>query len=297
MKRFTRPLIILLALVLFGAMAMGSGSDAPAEDSGKKDITTSESESAEEITAVSIEEQILLDQDGLLITAKEYVNDSIWGDGIKLLIENNTETNLGINCNATIVNNYMITDLFSASVAAGKKANETVWLSSVELKAAGIENVGQVELYFHVYDNDTFESKFNADVAVIKTSVFDQMDTTPDDVGQELFNQNGIRIVGKVVDENSFWGTAVLLYLENNSGSNVLVACDDMSINGFMVTPIFSSTVYDGKMALDEITIFRNELEENGITSVDDIELKFHIFNPDTFKTIVDTEPIQFSAK
>lgn len=73
------------------------------------------------------------------------------------------------------------------------------------------------------------------------------MDTTPNDSGTELYNENGIRIVGKTVDENSFWGTAVLLYCENTSGTDVGISVDDMSINGFMMTPFFSTTVYDEK--------------------------------------------------
>lgn len=47
------------------------------------------------------------------------------------------------------------------------------------------------------------------------------MDTTPNDAGMELYNENGVKIVGKTVDEGSFWGTAVLLYCENTSGKNV----------------------------------------------------------------------------
>ena len=39
----------------------------------------------------SINEQVLVDQDGIKITATEYVTDSIWGDGIKLLVENNSD--------------------------------------------------------------------------------------------------------------------------------------------------------------------------------------------------------------
>ena len=41
----------------------------------------------------------------------------------------------------------MITDLFSADVAAGKQSNEVMYLSSTELKAAGIDTVGQIEMY------------------------------------------------------------------------------------------------------------------------------------------------------
>lgn len=299
MKKSIRMLSVVPVLALFAVMAMGSGSDTSDKDDGgnKKEIVSTTENETTAATEVSIVEQVLLDQDGLKITAKEYVNDDIWGDGIKLLIENNSDTDLGVGCNALIVNNYMITDLFSSSIAAGKKANETMWLSSHELEAAGIENVGQVEIHFHIFDSNSYETKFDSDVVTIKTSAFEEMDTTPNDAGQELFNQDGIRIVGKVVDEDSFWGTAVLLYVENTSGTNVTISCEDLSVNGFMVTPVFSSTVYDGKMAFDEITILSPELEENDITSVDEIELQFHIFNTDTYNTIIDTEPITFSAK
>ena len=134
------------------------------------------------------------------------------------------------------------------------------------------------------------------DCVTIKTSAYDIMDSTPNDSGQELYNADGIRIVGKYVDENSFWGAAVLLYIENNSGKNKVIQCDDMSINGFMVTPYFSSTVYDGKKAIDDITLMSTELEENNITSVDDIELKFRIMNDD-FSNSYESDLITFSAK
>ena len=245
----------------------------------------------------AINEMVLLEQDGIKITAKEYVNDVIWGDGIKVLIENSGDKNLGVSCNALIVNNYMITDLFSSTVAAGKKANEIIYLSSSELKAAGIEKVGQVELSFHVYDSDSYESVFDTELISIQTSYYNEMDIVPEDAGTELLDQNGVRIVGKVVDENSFWGTAVLLYLENNSGKNVIVSCDNMSVNGFMVTPYLYSSVYDGKMAIDEMTIMSSDLEENGIATIENIELSFHIIDADSFQTIFDSEPITFSTK
>lgn len=66
----------------------------------------------------SINGEVLVDQDGIKITATEYVTDSIWGDGIKLLVENNSAKDYTIGCDALIVNDYMITDLFSADVAA-----------------------------------------------------------------------------------------------------------------------------------------------------------------------------------
>ena len=123
------------------------------------------------------------------------------------------------------------------------------------------------------------------------------MDTKANDDGMELYNEDGIRIVGKTVDENSFWGAAILLYIENDSGHDVGISVDDMSINGFMMTPYFSTQVYDGKKSLDDITLLSSELEENGIEAVEEVELKFHIYDLDSYETIADSDPITFTAK
>ena len=113
----------------------------------------------------------------------------------------------------------------------------------------------------------------------------------------ELYNEGGIKIVGKTVDENSFWGTAILLYIENNSGKNVGISVEDLSVNGFMLEPLFSADVYDGKKAVNEITLMSSDLEENDIEAIEDVELKFHIYDIETYDTITDTDIITFSAK
>lgn len=191
----------------------------------------------------------------------------------------------------------MITDLFASEVAAGKKANEVMYLSSSQLKAAGINAVGQIEIYFHVYDSESWDTLFDTECITVQTSRYASMDTIPDDVGTELYNGDGIRIVGKTVDEDSFWGTAILLYCENNSGKNVGISVEEMSINGLMMNPLYSTTIYDGKMSIDEITIFSSDQEENGIEKIEEVELKFHIYDADTYGTITDSDPITFSVQ
>ena len=312
----SKLLVGMISICTIAALLTGCSSSAPSETKdivqeekteGKtqtEDKKTEEGSSEENAAAeksegvdVSIEEQVLVDQDGIKITALEYVKDSIWGDGIKVLIENETDKDVMVGCNALIVNDYMINDLFASEVAAGKKSNETIYLSSSELKAAGIDTVGRIEIYFHVYDSDSFDNIFDSDCVTIETSAIDSIDTTANDEGTELYNDGGIRIIGKTVDENSFWGTAILLYIENQSGNNVGISVDDLSINGFMLTPYFSTTVYDGKKCIDDITIMSSELEENGIESIDEVELKFRVYNSDSYETIAESDPITFSAK
>ena len=217
MKR--KWIVAVLCLAVFAAMALGRGQSDSDEtkqavsSEGSEKVDTDENTSnasdvskASSGAAVTIDEQVLFDQDGIVVTATEYVTDNIWGDGIKLLLENNSDKDVTVGCNALIVNDYMITDLFSSGIAAGKKSNETLYLSSSQLKAAGIENVGKIEIYFHIYDSSTYDTVFDPECVVIQTSAYANMDTMPNDAGTELYHQDGIKIVGKTVDENSFWG-------------------------------------------------------------------------------------------
>jgi hypothetical protein len=45
---------------------------------------------AETETDITIDEQVLMDQNDIVVTATEYTTDSFWGDGINLLLENNS---------------------------------------------------------------------------------------------------------------------------------------------------------------------------------------------------------------
>lgn len=299
MNKYRGIIALLLALLMMVSLT------ACLDDSGdNKDITgggTSNNggttNNGNENVAVTIDESVCFEYNGLTVTAKEFVDDSIWGAGVKLYVENNGTGNYTLSTEAVIVNNCMVDAYLSCSVAAGKKANDTIYLSSSDLEAAGINNIGQIEFYFYLFDSSTYETVYKTDCVTIKTSVYSSMDTTPDETGHVLYNQGGIKIIGKYVDENTFWGSAVLLYVQNNTGRNITVSCEDMSINGFMVTGYYYANVYSSKYSLDEITIMSSDLEDNGITSIDEIELKFHIYDSDTYSTIANTDAITFSAK
>lgn len=268
-----------------------------AETTAVGETADTQTEVSSDTSDTTIDEQVLLDAKDVKVTATQYISDGLLGDSVNLLIENNSSSDIGVGCSALIVNNYMIGNLLSSEVSAGKKSNESLDLYSSELEAAGIDNVGQIEIYLYLYDPDSYETIYTADPVTIRTNHYDDMDTTPNDDGQELYNEGGIRIVGKYVDEDSFWGNAIVLYLENKSDQDVLIQCDDLSVNGYMMTPYFSCDVYKGKMAISSIDLMSSELEQNGIESVEDVELTFQIINPDTYETIRSTDKISFSAK
>lgn len=303
---------VVLAICLLLACASGCSSSTEStkaistggeKSAGEPVATTAAEETTTEATTEAaktptIEETIVYDKGGIKITAKEYETDSFWGDGVKFLIENDTKKNITVGCDALIVNDYMISDLFVASVAAETKTNETMHLSSSQLKAAGIDVIGKIEVYFRIYDSDTFKNIAKPDCITIKTSLYDQMDTKADDSGEVLYDKGGIKIIGKYVDENSFWGKAILLYIENSSTKNVTIQADNLSINGFSFnSALFSSTVYAGKKAYSSIDLLSTELEKNSIESVEEVALKFKILDAKSFKSIAKSDLIKFKTK
>lgn len=292
MKKKIFALILSAALALSLA-ACGESTQTPI-DSGSGSAAQSEPAAAVTIAP----DTVLLDRDGLVITAKEFVTDELWGPGVKVLVENNSSRNLGITCNSMSVNGYMIGDLlFSSSVAAGKKANETLYFSEHDLDCSGINTVADVLISFHVYESDSYETVFDTEEIQLKTSAFGTVEQPALDDGKELYNRDGVRIVGKYVEEDSFWGAGVLLFMENTTDRNILIQCDDMSINGFMVHPYFSSTINNHRMSLAEITVLSNDLEENDIQSVENVELTFRIINAKNYDTIAETGPVSFTTK
>ena len=117
---------------------------------------SSDTSSAEsEFTAVTIDETILYDQDGYKITAKGLTTDGYSGPQVKLLIENNSSKSIIVQCRNLSVNGYMIEPVFSADVAAGKKANDSITLMKSDLEAAKITTIADIEFCLHIIDADS----------------------------------------------------------------------------------------------------------------------------------------------
>lgn len=109
---------------------------------------------------------------------------------------------------------------------------------------------------------------------------------------QVLYENEGIRIIAKSIDYSSFLGPELKVLIENDSDEPITVQARDCSINGLMVDPMMSADIQPDKKNNDSITFTNSELKKNGIESIGTIELKFHIFNADTWSTIADTDTI-----
>ena len=110
---------IMVAVVAIGALLASCGSTETTID---KEIVENTEEEAEEATeevaeepvleAVTIEETVLLDESGIKITATG-LEDGWLGTDLKLLIENNGDTNVTVQARNSSVNGFMVDTMMS----------------------------------------------------------------------------------------------------------------------------------------------------------------------------------------
>lgn len=307
-KKFLAVLLTILLLVSMASCVEvvsdtgeGSGGEIIGDTIGASKETeetpgeTSANETAKPVPdELTVEETLCFEYNGITVTAKKLVEDSWQGTGLRLNIANDTSKTYTVAVDSVIVNDCMISDFFSCEVAAGKKANDTLYFSSTELSEAGIEKIGKIEIYFYIYDSTTYDRVYESECVTIKTSAYESISDDRKDDGYVLYEGKDVKIVGRYVEQYDWLGKALVLYIENNRSENVIVSCEEMSVNGYMVSGWLYETVYAGKYAVTEITISDSELADNDIDKVEEFELKFEVQNPDTYEVIVLTDALSF---
>ena len=137
----------------------------------------------------------------------------------------------------------------------------------------GINEVGSVALSLNQLDPN---GNYIAEERSIEIMVHG-VDTGYDDTGEEVYRNNGLRIVAKTILEDSSEYSSdmyVLMLAENTSGRTLTIddTYDSLSVNGYMTDySFYSAELADGESAALEIRLQESSLEENQIASVSDI--------------------------
>lgn len=307
-KKNNKPLIglgIAFAVLVVSFIATptsssssSSNASSAASKTENKAASTAFSSETKQSDEVSISEQVLVEQDGIKITAKSYTPDAeytsgiVWlangvipgADGINLLIENDSDKNIEVYCNGLAVNDFMVDTTFMPDVSAGKKANETLYIPHSGLADAGIYETQKIEVWLTVYDKNTQKALFSADDITIETSAANNEPTPDPNFSASVYSENGITITGTPIQESMPLGTNIVtMLIKNDSGKDVQVYCDTISANGYMVNPwVLSKKIYSGKKAVCTIGVQDEELTKNSIANVNDIECMVKLLDPDT---------------
>ena len=279
-----------------GASDEGGESKADEGSAGATDGQGTEAQQDTEASAASgketIEETVLLDEGGLKVTAKSLDKNALMGPEIKLLIDNESGKDLTVQTRNVSINGYMVDTMMSADVVSGKKANDSLTFMRSDLQACGIDTIADMEFSFHVFETSNWHDYLNSDPVVLKTSAAEGYNYVYDDSGDVAYTDDNLKIVIKGLSNDSLLGPGVVVYIANTGSQDVTVQAKDVSINGFMIDPIFSADVCVGKHAVDSITFMSSNLKDNGIDKIEKVELSFHVFTTNGWDTVVDTDPV-----
>ena len=161
----------------------------------------------------SIEKTVLLDKDGILVTATGLTEEEWMGPEISVLIENNTDRPITVQALDVSINGIMVSPLFFCDVAAGKKSNETIDFYQTDLDNMGISTIQSIELKLEALDSDDWESIVTGDVVTLRTDAPEQQQVL-DTSGTPALNQDGLEVTVRGVKAgDSTWGPEIQLLL------------------------------------------------------------------------------------
>ncbi len=297
--RYKRTLIFFIMMLSFLLYACGTkekedrtGEVGDSKDQQKNQGQDADQASGTDTTEVTISEQVLYDEGGLKITATSLEMEEFLGPEIKVLIENNTDQDITVQTREVSINDLMMEPTFSSDVAAGKKANDSISFFKNELERNAIDKIAKIELRLNIFAED-FDTIAETDPILIYTTAKDNYVQTYDDSGKVLYEKNGIRIIDKGLANDEFFGPEIRVYIENNTTKAITVQVENVSVNGFMADPIFSSDISPGKKINDGISFL--DLDENGIERIEEAELSFNIFDMNSLDDIDISDPIRLT--
>lgn len=299
-KKSKMLIALLLAMVMILATACSSSDEVkqPANVNGDSSVNSNEehagndSNDAQEndTVEITVAETVLYEADGVKVTATGY-EDGWMGPEIKILVENDSSKNVLVTSASVSANGYMMPSAaLYAEVAAGKKANETLTIMSSELDQSGIEMLAELQFYLQIQDPETWETITTSDLLTLTTSAA-PYEQPVDDSGDVLYDFDGIRIICKGLKQDIIWDGTVVFYMENNSGKEISIYAENVSVNGFMQDVGLWSDLRPSTKIIDGMSMIDlSDLEIENIDQIENIEFNLRIVDANTWEDIVTTD-------
>ena len=244
---------------------------------------------------VTLENQVIYDKDGVRITVTGLEADTWTGTKIWMMLENNTDRNLLLTGDVFVVNGITVQAYLYAEVAAGMKANDSLELFTDVLDMAGIEKIATVRGYdTRLVDSDSLDTVAKIPLS-LETSVAQTHVQNVEDAGETVFSQDGVTVIARVISEE-FYGQSVQLLVKNDTGRDIIVEAENISVNGYTVDAWLYDTVCKDTVRFSELDLFASGLQNNGIEAVETVTFTLRILDDATYETIMKSDVLTVSA-
>ena len=93
--------------------------------------------------------------------------NSIFGPSVVVYIENNSSQSVAVQVRDVSINGFMVDGMFSCDVNTGKHAVDSITFLSSELEENEIEKIEDIELSFHIFDSDSWDTIADTEPIII----------------------------------------------------------------------------------------------------------------------------------
>lgn len=244
---------------------------------------------ASEQTEPVLPEQVIYDADGIRITVKGMEEKTMTGTNVKILLENGTDRNVVFSGDLFVVNGITVPGYLYAEAAAGTRKNDAIEFYTDALNSSGISYIGEIRGYdTRIVDTDTYETL--ATVSLELTTAHAQEGAySHDESGVKLYEDQGILVAAQMISEE-FYGRTARLLVKNETGKDIIVEAENISVNGYTVDAWLYDTVVADTVRFCQLDLFQSGLEENGIDQIETISFRLNFLDESNFDTIAQSE-------
>lgn len=244
---------------------------------------------------LTLAESVIYNTGGIKMTVKGIDDSALLGVSIDVLIENDSTTSIMIQTSNFSVNGYMVMDILAETVAVGKKANAQITILSTSLDELGITLIKDIEFTVSIRNADSWAVIDETTKVSLVTNAEASKLTIRDFTGTTVLEQNGFKIVYVETILDGFIGSEIFFYVENTSSSNGRIQAEEVSINGFMLTPVFNIDVAAGMKAYGALSVMSQDLKDNNITKITALEMILKVYDQDTFSELASSDVVKLT--
>lgn len=283
-------LALALSLPACGSLSdtSGGGASSPQQENPAQTNQTPASGTPDGNKTITFEGITVVDNEECLIQITGIDPDNMWGYTLKASLENKSaEKTYMFSVTSASINGIECDPFFATDVAPGKKSNNEISFSTSTLEENGVSNFTDIELSFRVYDSNDWLADNVAEETVHVYPYGEENAETfvrqPQSGDNIILDNDYASVIVTGYEEDAIWGYTVNLFLLNKSGQNIMVSVDDASVNGYMADPFYAKSVSAGKCAFSSMSWSNSTLEDNGITTVEEIEFTLRVYDNDNW--------------
>lgn len=242
------------------------------------------------VAGTTVPETVLVDRDGVKITAKglSLTSDSDPTINLSINIQNTRDEDLSISPGDFTINSFQVFVLEYFDVPKQSNADYEIEVDMEEFEMYQIEHIMTIGLRFDVSKTD-HKTIFESEEVSFVTSAYGQYVQQYNFSGTSIYDKDNIKITVLPQITEGYSGLDILFYIENNAEYDVVIT-DVYTVyaNHKTVDSYLFAYVDAGKKSIESLTIEWRDLAKNGIMNIKSVIISLEIRRNDGFPGKID---------